>query len=389
MCPRCDAWRETRPRRPHCASPLVKRVPRLVQDCAITPRLILDESRLSANIERMATRVRALGGALRPHAKTHKSGEIARRQVAAGASGVTVATLREATVMADAGIVDILFAFPPVGYARLDALEVLAERCHLTVACSEQAHVRALAERGLALDYYWEVDCGAGRLGTPPGELSAAAIECAGDLDGPCYRGLMTFAGHVYMQAATLDARRTVAEQEHRALAETAHALEGRGIAPGTLSVGTTPLAAVETTYATEYRFGNYVFHDATQVALGSASLEDCALAVEATVIGLPASDRAILDAGSKALAAEHMSGATPGFGLVRGYPELRVEQLYEEHAICRTEPGNPLPALAQRVEVIPNHACTCANLHDAYVVCGADGEGRWPVEARGWEIAG
>lgn len=195
-----------------------------MKECAITPRLILDEPRLSANIARMATRVHALGGTLRPHAKTHKSGEIARRQVAAGASGVTVATLREAAAMADAGIVDILFAFPPVGRARLDALEALAERCRLTVTCSEQAHVRALAERGLALDYYWEVDCGAGRLGTPPGEVTAKEIDGAGALDGPRYRGLMTFAGHVY-GAITLDARLAVAEQEHCSLAETAEAL--------------------------------------------------------------------------------------------------------------------------------------------------------------------
>ena len=360
----------------------------LPQDGAITPRLTLDERRLTANIERMAERVAALGGVLRPHAKTHKSGEIARRQVAAGASGVTVATVREAAVMADAGIADILLAFPPVGSARLDALESLAERCRLTVTCSEEAHVRALAERGIALGYYWEVDCGAGRLGTPPGEPSAAAIESAGELDGPRYRGLMTFAGHVY-EVAGLDARRAVAEQEHRALAETVAALERRGIAAGTLSVGTTPLADVESSYATEFRFGNYVFNDATQVALGSASLDDCALAVEATVIGLPAPDRVILDAGSKALAAERMSRATSGFGLVRGYPQLRVEQLYEEHAICSAEDGSPRPALAERVHVIPNHACTCANLHSAYVVRGARGEQIWQVEARGWEGVG
>jgi D-serine deaminase-like pyridoxal phosphate-dependent protein len=354
---------------------------------ALTPRLLLDEAQLDRNIARMAERVRTLGGVLRPHVKTHKSGEIARRQLAAGAVGVTVATLHEAQVMLDAGVDDILIAYPPVGEARLAALEQIAERCKLTVACSEHAHVQALAELGLAVGYYWEVDCGAGRLGTPPGIASAEAIEQARSLDGPRFCGLMSFAGHAY-GVVEPDLRRGVAEEEHRALAATGAELERRGIDPGTLSVGSTPLASLETPYATEYRFGNYVFYDATQVALGSASLDDCALSVEATVIGVPASDRVILDAGSKALAAERMSGATTTFGIVRGYPHLQVAQLYEEHAICRAAPGSALPSLGEQVEVVPNHACTCANLHAAYNMRNLSGEHRSSVEARGWEFA-
>jgi D-serine deaminase-like pyridoxal phosphate-dependent protein len=354
---------------------------------ALTPRLILDEARLDANIARMAERVRGLGGVLRPHVKTHKSAEIARRQLAAGAIGVTVATVREASVMLDAGVDDILVAYPPVGEARLAALVQIAERCHLTVVCSEHAHAVALAAKGLALDYYWEIDSGTGRLGTPPGRASADAIERALALEGPRYRGLMAFAGHAY-GVVDVDARRAVAEEERRALGETAEELERRGIHAGTLSVGSTPLAALELPWATEYRFGNYAFCDATQVALGSASLDDCALAVEATVIGLPADARVILDAGSKALAAERMSSATAGFGIVRGYPGLQVAQLYEEHAICHATPGSSRPALGDRVEVVPNHACTCANLHAFYDVRGAAGWDRWRVEARGWEYS-
>jgi D-serine deaminase-like pyridoxal phosphate-dependent protein len=351
-----------------------------------TPRLVLDAAVLDANIATMAGRVRALGGVLRPHVKTHKSGEIARRQLAAGAIGVTVATLREAQVMLAAGVDDILVAYPPVGEHRLDALEQLAGRCRLTVACSEEAHVAALSGRRLAIDYYWEVDCGTGRLGTPPGAPSADAIERAGRHDGPRFRGLMAFAGHAY-GVIDPEARRVVAEEEQRALATTADELERRGLGVGVLSVGSTPLAALEHPYATEYRFGNYAFYDATQVALGSASLADCALAVVATVVGAPAPGRVILDAGSKALAAERMSSATTTFGIVRGYPGLQVAQLYEEHAICRADPGTELPALGDTVEVVPNHACTCANLHPAYEVRIDGGRQRWPVEARGWEL--
>jgi D-serine deaminase-like pyridoxal phosphate-dependent protein len=350
-----------------------------------TPRLLLDESRLERNIARMAERVRTLGGAFRPHVKTHKSAELARRQLDAGAVGVTVATVREGQVMADAGVGDILLAYPPIGEVRIEAIARLAQRCRLTVVCSEHAHVEALAARGLAVGFYWEVDCGTGRLGSEPGAPSAAAIERAVALGVARFAGLMAFAGHAYgvLEPAR---RRDVAAQERDALSATAAELERRGIDPGTLSVGSTPLAAVESPYATEFRFGNYVFYDATQVALGSATLDDCALSVEATVIGRPADDRVILDAGSKALAAERMSGATATFGLVRGYPGLQVAQLYEEHAICRADPGTPLPRLGERVEVVPNHACTCANLHAAYHLRGAAGERRLPLDARGWD---
>ena len=199
----------------------------------------------------------------------------------------------------------------------------------------------------------------------------------------------MAFAGHAYA-IVDPDDRRAVAADEQRALATTADELARRGIDPGTISVGSTPLAALETPYASEYRFGNYVFNDATQVALGAASLDDCALTVEATVIGAPAADRVILDAGSKALAAERMSGATTTFGIVRGYPGLQVAQLYEEHAICRAEPGSPVPALgdAGRGGAEPRlHLCQPARrVHRAEPAWRATPR---RVEARGWEHAG
>jgi D-serine deaminase-like pyridoxal phosphate-dependent protein len=121
-------------------------------------------------------------------------------------------------------------------------------------------------------------------------------------------------------------------------------------------------------------------------VGLGVASPDECALTVEATVVGRPDPGRVILDAGSKALAAERMASVTDGFGIVRGHAELRVAQLYEEHAICHASAPCSL-AVGDRVQLIPNHACTCANLHARYAVL-EDGDlvDEWPVAARGWE---
>ncbi len=336
-----------------------------------TPRLVLDRTRLDANLTAMAERVRALGATLRPHVKTHKSPEIMRRQLAAGARGITAATLHEAEAMVAAGVEDVLIAYPPVGEDRRTRLAALTRSARVTVACSEPAHLDALATLPDEIGFYWEVDCGAGRLGTPPGEPTARALEHAPDR----LRGIMTFAGHAYAGGDLGE----VAAVEAAALAETAEALRARGIDPGVLSAGATPLAnAHRSGAASEYRFGNYVFKDATQVALGSATPDECALTVEATVVGRPDEHRVILDAGSKALAAERT--AADGFGIVRGHPGLRVAQLYEEHAICLAAEPTAL-AVGDHVHVIPNHACTCANLHAAYFV---DDE-QWPLAARGW----
>jgi D-serine deaminase-like pyridoxal phosphate-dependent protein len=135
----------------------------------------------------------------------------------------------------------------------------------------------------------------------------------------------------------------------------------------------------------TEIRPGNYVFYDATQVALGVVPLERCALSVLATVTSRPAPDRLILDSGSKALAAERLTTLTSEFGMVEGHPELRVARLYEEQAIVHAEQPSDIPVGA-RVRVVPNHACAAANLHSQMLVVE---EGAmvdvWPVATREW----
>lgn len=350
----------------------------------LTPRLVLDESRLTRNLSAMQRRIDSLGARFRPHAKTHKSAEIMRRQLALGAHGATVATIREAEVMIDAGASDVLLAFPPVGEPRIAAIGRLARRARLTVCCSTEKHVIALERHG-AIPYYWEIEVGAARLGTPPGEATALRLEALAP-NAPRLVGLMAFAGHSYAALTTTD-RLAVLASERDALAITAAALRARGLEPGVLSVGSTPLAGLAHAGVDEYRFGNYVFCDATQVALGTATVDDCAVWVEASVLDLPAPGRMILDAGSKALAAERMSGATTGFGLVRDRPDIEVAQLYEEHAICRLTGDAPAPAIGDVLEIVPNHACTCVNLHAAYAVRESDGgESRWPIDARGWD---
>jgi D-serine deaminase-like pyridoxal phosphate-dependent protein len=199
------------------------------------------------------------------------------------------------------------------------------------------------------------------------------------------FGGLMTFGGHAYAAAddAALD---RAAADEREALAASAAALAEQGIDAATRSAGTTPTAhrLTRDSALTELRPGNYVFYDATQVALGLVGEERCALSVRATVVGRPAPDRVILDAGSKALAAERLTTRTAGFGIVRGHPELAVERLYEQHAIVHSQGRSDL-TVGQRVDVVPNHACAAANLHrQALVEEGGELVATWSIGAAG-----
>ena len=356
-----------------------------------TPALIVDRARLVRNIKEMAARADSLGVALRPHAKTHKSPAIAALQRDHGATGLTVATVTEAEAFADEGIDDVLLTAPPVGDWRLERLIALARRARVRVvvdgAESLAALDRACRRAGVTVGYVWEVDCGVARFGTPPGaatvEHIARALEIATHAS---FDGLLAFGGHAYA-ATGPDGIAAAARDEHEAIIETVGGLLDRGVEVPVRSVGCTPTShAMKTGEGiTEIRPGNYVFYDATQVALGIVPPERCALSVLATVISRPASDRLILDSGSKALAAERLSTLTPGFGLIEDHPELRVERLYEEQAIVCSEAPCDIQVGA-RLRVVPNHACPAANLHSRmFVVDEGSVVDVWSVAIREW----
>ncbi len=333
-----------------------------------TPALLVDYPVLARNVRDMARRAREAGVAMWPHAKTHKSPRIAAMQLEHGASGITVATLGEAETMAAHGAADLLVAYPPVGAWRLERLVDLARRVRLRIVLDDLGALRALEDccrrAGVTVGYLWEVDCGAGRLGRAPGEETADLVGRAGSSRWTPFGGLMTFAGHVYHARSPQDVP-AIAAAEAAAVVSTAGVLADRGIETAALSTGTTPTARHlgQQRGVTEIRPGNYVFHDATQVALGVAEPGQCALSVLATVVGRPDPRRIILDAGSKALAADRMTPLTPGFGFIPGHPDLLVQQLYEEHAIVHSPQPSPI-GVGTRLRVVPNHACAAVNLH-------------------------
>lgn len=348
-----------------------------------TPVAVADQLRVESNLARMAEFAQQAGLRLRPHAKTHKSTYVGLRQMAHGAAGLTVATLREADVFASAGVKDLLIAHPPVGEPKLGHLAALAERVGRLAVAVDDIEVGARVPTGIEI--MWEVDTGLHRLGTAPGEPTAEAVrELVKRIGGDRFRGLVTHAGHAYAGD-----REGAARQEWEGLTTTAERLRAGGIEVRELSVGSTPTAAWGADAAragvTEMRPGTYAYGDANQVVLGSQRIEDCAFAVVATVVSTPERGRRILDAGSKALSADLRVRGLDGFGLVAGHPELVVERLNEEHAIV-TGPADL--RIGDRVLVIPTHVCTAVNLHPAVLYVDGPGDPWWdPVAARGWNV--
>jgi D-serine deaminase-like pyridoxal phosphate-dependent protein len=350
-----------------------------------TPALVVDRRVLERNVEAMARRAAAAGLDLVPHIKTHKSADVLRLQLAAGAAGACVATPAEAELAVETGAPFVLVAHPPAAPDRLERVVALARRARVRVALDSEEVAESLDATGVPVEWLWELDCGVGRCGTPPGAETARRVAAlAARMRSARFAGLFTFGGHSYGARDTEEIR-AAAEDERRAVADTAAALEALGVEVPVRSIGSTPTAHVHRhpAGATELRPGNYVYNDATQVGLEVARPEDCALSVLATVVSRPTAHRAILDAGSKALGADRITDRAPGFGMVMGRLELRVERLYEEHAIVTSHFPIDLPVGA-RVRVVPNHACAAANLH-ARMLVTADGATAepWPISAR------
>lgn len=334
-----------------------------------TPALLVDLDRLDDNIGWMAGHARAGGVALRPHFKTHKSIAIARRQLAAGASGITVAKLDEAEALVDGGIhAPILLAFQVVGEPKLERAIRLASRVPLTLAVDSPDGAgrlaAAAARAGRALDVWIEIDSGLRRCGVQPSDAPplARAVAAHASLR---LTGMFTHAGQSYA-ARGADEVAAIAAIESSAVVEAASATRAIGIPVETVSAGSTPTARFldGSSGITEIRPGTYVFYDALQVALGSAEPEQCALSVSTTVISRPAPDRAVVDAGSKTLGLDrgaHSSDLLADYGTVLDVDAALV-RLSEEHGILRIPAHSPM-AIGDRIRIVPNHVCSVTNL--------------------------
>ena len=338
-----------------------------------TPVPVVDLDRMEQNLVRWQARCDELGLANRPHMKTHKCVEIARRQVELGAVGLTCQTLGEADVMAAAGLDDILITYNLVGHRPLARLTRLLEHARITVTADDPRLLPGLssaaANAGRELKVLVDCDTGHGRTGvadpSTAAELAVAVeqtpeLRFVGFLTHPAPAGAREF-----LAAATDEVAR--------------HGLEVE-----TVSAGGTPAmwrAGDLLPTVTEYRVGTYAFHDRATIAAGAATLDDVALTVAATVVSRPTPQRAIIDAGSKALSSD--LGPDGSFGLVLEAPSSTLVRLDEEHGYVELADSDELN-LGEQVRVVPNHACAVPNLFEELVTV-RDGAvvDRWLVAAR------
>src|SRR5438093_9399636 len=202
----------------------------------ITPVAVVDEEIVERNLARMAKLASDNHVKLRPHAKTHKSAYMAKRQMAHGATGLTCATFTEAEVFADAGVDDLLIAHPPVGRPKLERLAALAKRVkRLAVSLDDVGIAKSLPA---SVEVRWEVDPAQHRVGTLPGEPTVKAIEVLiRAIGAERFRGLITHGGHVYA-ATNQQERQMAADQENRAVIRTAEMLRRAGIEVQEVSIG-------------------------------------------------------------------------------------------------------------------------------------------------------
>lgn len=378
-------------------------------DALPTPAALIDRTRLLQNLQAMQQRAMQEGVALRPHVKTHKTPELARLQQGLGAVGLTVATIEEAEAFVAAGFADVRLAYPVVGSDRYERLLALMARGRISFCLDTPEAIRAasdfFAARGHSADVLLEVDTGFGRTGVQwdNARQLVAYARLIQESQGLRLIGLLTHAGQAYQgprsDESPPDALRRVAAEERDRLLAAAEVLQQAGLAHPDrfeLSVGSTPTAHYFTNRTargfriTEIRPGNYVFHDAMQVALGSCSLDACALTVLARVVSRKPDGQGgwwvFLDAGKKALATDQGYG-TRGYGQLLYHPASRIplphavlERLSEEHGWMHVR-GSSTLQIGDRVQIVPNHACLIAPLlRRFYVLEGEEVMAEWSV---------
>jgi D-serine deaminase-like pyridoxal phosphate-dependent protein len=355
---------------------------------------------MSQNLQRMQSAASLNGKRLRPHSKTHKSIVLAERQMSLGAIGVCCAKLGEAEVMADAGIEDIRLPYP-LNPVNADRVLALLDRTRISFILDHPDVARgwseAMAGAGAAVDVLVKVDVGFHRCGIDPDAINAAAfVADVAALPGLRLRGILSHAGHGYGATSPADAE-AIARTEGTILRRLSEEVRARGVDIEEISVGATPTARFSVTEpgVTELRPGNYIYFDRTQVGLGAADWDDCALTVLARVVTAPATDRIILDCGSKTLTNDLARGFTPmpGHGAVLSAvhgvqtldDNLLIERLSEEHATVKVQDRPTRLKPGDLVRIVPNHSCVVSNLVDsAWMVSGTDVLEPLRISARG-----
>jgi D-serine deaminase-like pyridoxal phosphate-dependent protein len=368
-----------------------------------TPAALLDVTKMQRNIDLMQARMNALSVKFRPHVKTSKCWPVVQAQIAAGAQGITVSTLKEAEQFFASGIVDILYAVSMSAPKLKQAAELMRRGCQLKIIADSVESATAMAQFGAAhqmrFEVMIEVDTDGHRSGVQPESDLLLAVGQVLHAAGMLY-GVMTHAGGSY-DLNTLQALQAMAEQERSRCVRAAVRLREAGLACPVVSVGSTPTALSATSLdgVTEVRAGVYVFFDLVMRNVGVCSMDDVALSVLTTVIGhQPDKGWAIVDAGWMAMSRDRGTQKQSqdfGYGQVcdaQGSPieGLIMSSANQEHGIISFANGSDaeiakrLPVGSQ-LRILPNHACATGAQFPEYQALAADGQVQSWSRFYGW----
>ncbi|MFC1563228.1 alanine racemase, partial [candidate division KSB1 bacterium] len=327
---------------------------------------------------------------LRPHIKTHKVPAIAKMQIESGAVGITSAKVSEAEIMADAGIKDILIAYPIYGERKLKRLMNLAEKVEITVALDSVVVAEGISkkakETGKKLGILVEADVVMHRCGWKIGEEFVDATKNIRDMPGLDLKGVMVYPGYI---SEKIDPK---IEGSLGKLAEDINRIydlfNSSGIEINVLSGGSTPSAFLSHKLKglTEIRPGTYVYNDMNTIFWDCAEEKDCALKVLTTVVSTTVKGQIIIDAGSKTMSGDTLAPKKGrGFGKIVGYENLFIKKMNEEHGYVDISGSGEKFKVGDKLLVIPNHCCSTNNMHDeAYGIRNNKVELSWKIAARG-----
>lgn len=351
-----------------------------------TPALVLDLDAFERNLKTLADLARGRVR-VRAHAKTSKSAEVAKRQMALGAVGVCCQKVAEAEAMVDGGIADVLVSNEVVGATKLERLAGLARRAKLGVCVDDAGNVKdleaAARAAGVKLDVYVELEVGMGRCGVAPGEPALALARAVAGCASLRFAGLQAYNGRAQHVRSNAD-RRALIDKAAAAVRATRALLEHNGIpCPIVTGAGSgTFMFEVESGAWDEIQPGSYAFMDADYAKNEWAAplpRFEHALFVLATVMSRAQPGRAIVDAGLKA------SSVDSGMPAVWQRPGLAYTLASDEHGFIDIASGAAAPALGERLLLVPGHCDPTINLYDWYVcVRGGVVEALWPIAARG-----
>ncbi|WP_018906925.1 DSD1 family PLP-dependent enzyme [Variovorax paradoxus] len=369
-----------------------------------TPAAIVALPRMQRNIARMQQQADALGVRFRPHVKTSKCADVVAAQLAAGAAGITVSTLKEADQFFARGVTDILYAVGMAPHRLAHALDLCQRGCALQILTDSVEGARAIAEYGRAHGHAFEVlveiDTDGHRSGIKPGEDLLLDVGRVLHEGGMRLAGVLTHAGSSY-ELHTPQALAALAEQERAGCVQAAQRLRAAGLPCPIVSVGSTPTAleAASLEGVTELRAGVYVFFDLVMRNVGVCRTEDIALSVLTTVIGHQADKGwAIVDAGWMAMSRDRGTGKQQrdyGYGQVCTVDGVPIEgyllsAVNQEHGILSRE-GTADPDIVARfpagtrLRILPNHACATGAQFPAYQALAADGTVQTWERFHGW----